>query len=119
MIFNKRTEKRCAGDEAEDAALRLLEKNGLNLLTRNYQCKYGEVDLVMKSDKTLVFVEVRLRKSNQYGTAAETVTAKKQHKIILTAQHYLMKNKLSDNAAVRFDVVASDGRDLNWIPAAF
>ncbi|SMF51367.1 putative endonuclease [Alteromonadaceae bacterium Bs31] len=121
MIFKARktTAKRKAGDDAEYAALLHLEKNGLRLLHRNYQCKYGEIDLIMKTANTLVFVEVRLRKSSQFGSAAETVTAQKQQKVILSSQHYLLEKKLPENTAMRFDVVASDGHNLDWIPAAF
>jgi len=107
------------GDAAESAALTYLLEQGLTLLSRNYRCKLGEIDLIMQHQNVLVFVEVRMRKSNQFGTAIETVTTAKQNKIIRAAQIYLMNNSLSENTAMRFDVIGMNGRELQWIKAAF
>jgi len=119
MIHNTRTRKQQSGDAAESAAIALLKQQGLTLVARNYQCKHGEIDIVMREGSTLVFVEVRLRRSSAFGSAAESVTAGKQRKVIASAQHYLITHGLSANTPLRFDVVASDGDKLDWIPAAF
>ncbi|WP_075187291.1 YraN family protein [Teredinibacter haidensis] len=108
-----------SGEAAEDAALEYLKKKGLKLVCRNYRCKMGEIDLILKHQHSLVFVEVRMRNSNRFGSAVETVTASKQKKIISTAQHYLIEKRLSGNTAMRFDVVGIEGTQFNWIQNAF
>lgn len=105
------------GDQAEQQALDYLRKHGLQLVDRNYRCKSGELDLIMKDEHTLVVVEVRFRASAKYGGAVESITSKKQSRIIAATQHYLMTNKI--NSAIRFDVVAISGERIDWIPNAF
>lgn len=109
-----------AGLEAEKIAATFLKKNGLKLVTQNYHCRFGEIDLVMKDADTLVFVEVRLRSNSQFGSAGASITVKKQQKLIATAQHFL-KNHVMDPAC-RFDAVLMDKADSNhveWIRNAF
>ncbi len=75
----------------------------------------------MHSDKTLVFVEVRMRSNNRYGTPAETVNYRKQQKLIYTARHFLQFNPQYRNWACRFDILACDktlGNSVNWITNA-
>ncbi|MDH5393993.1 MAG: YraN family protein [Gammaproteobacteria bacterium] len=109
------------GKLAENLAQQLLESNQLKLLEKNYHCRYGEIDLIMQDASTLVFVEVRFRKSNQFGGAVESIDQKKQNKIRITAQHYLQKHNSKLNA--RFDVVTlsslNDNNKINWIKYAF
>lgn len=112
------------GDEAESKALAYLLAQGLTLVQRNYRVAQGpgargaEVDLIMStSDGTLVFVEVRQRSRRDHGGAAATVSRGKQRRCIWGAQHYLMN--LRTLPPCRFDVVAIDGEELNWLPAAF
>ncbi len=95
---------RDSGQQAEQTACDYLQQHGLVLLEQNYHCRRGEVDLIMRDDKTLVFVEVRARRSDRFGSALESITANKQSRIIATAQHYLQQNRLQQNC--RFDVVA-------------
>ena len=66
---------RLQGKKAEDVACSFLQRNGLSLVERNYHCRYGEIDLIMHDDDTLVFVEVRYRNSNKFGDAAESIDA--------------------------------------------
>lgn len=115
---------KAAGDAAEAAALRHLQAHGLDLVVRNYRvargphARAGEVDLVMREpDGTLVFVEVRTRRSGAQGGAAASVGAVKQRRVIYAAQHYL--RRLSVLPPCRFDVVAIDGEQLEWLRAAF
>lgn len=109
------------GKQAEKLALELLKSSGLKLLSKNYHCRYGEIDLVMQDQKTIVFVEVRYRKSSRFGGAIESIDFNKQNRIRLTASHYLQNNKISGNA--RFDAVLlsslENPREINWIKSAF
>lgn len=106
------------GEHSEQLACDYLLQQGLQIKDRNFRCKYGELDLVMEESSTLVIVEVRFRKSDKYGGALESITRKKQSRIIAATQYYLMKNKLSN--AIRFDVIAlSNNTEINWIQNAF
>ncbi len=116
--------RRQAGQSAEDRALAHLQSHGLRLLCRNYRVsrgpgqRAGEIDLVLRDqDGTLVFVEVRQRRSTAQGGAAASVTSAKQRSLIFAARHYLAS--LPQVPACRFDVVAIDADDLQWLPAAF
>ena len=110
-----------AGRQAEDLAARFLEKKKLRIIARNYRCRGGEIDLVCRDGKVLVFVEVRLRQSTAFGGAAASVTAIKQRRIILAAQHFLMTNALT-NDDCRFDCIlmnGTSGNDIEWLRDAF
>lgn len=112
------------GDAAESRALAYLQDQGLWLVERNYRVARGpsargaEVDLIMHDrDGTLVFVEVRQRSSAGHGGAAASIGRGKQQRCIRGAQHYLMT--LREWPPCRFDVVAIDGDQLEWLKAAF
>ncbi len=114
------TDKISIGEQAELKGLEFLKSKGLKLAERNYRCKSGEIDLIMKDKDTLVFVEVRFRRTNSFGSAAESVTPSKQKKILSASQHYLVKHNLSDRIPVRFDVIAmSPTHETHWIKGAF
>ena len=109
-----------AGLEAEKLAATYLINNGLKLLAQNYHCRFGEIDLIMTDEATLVFIEVRLRSSRIFGDAAASITPQKQHKIQLTAQHYLQQ--LNSLPACRFDVILMSKVDIQaitWLKNAF
>ena len=109
-----------AGAGAEDTACRYLENRGLSLVARNYRCPMGEIDLIMRDEKDLVFVEVRYRRCDDYGSAAESISAAKQTRIITAATHYLQR--LPAEPPCRFDVVAIGGKAsyrIEWIKDAF
>lgn len=105
----------------EGLAANYLQQHGLQLLQRNFQCRTGEIDLIMLSHDTLVFVEVRYRKSDAFGSAIESVTYKKQQKILKTAQFYLMKNPQHQHLNYRFDIVgiSQNGQTIDWLSNAF
>jgi putative endonuclease len=109
------------GDAAEDRALHYLQANGLQLMQRNYRTPGrggGEIDLIMREpDGTLVFVEVRKRENAQHGGALASVSYVKQRRIVFAAQYYLLK--LRQLPPCRFDVVAVQGGELQWLKAAF
>ena len=107
------TERQQTGTKAEDDALAFLQGQGLTPVTRNFRCRFGEIDLIMREGSTLVFVEVRKRKNRLYGGAAASITPAKQQKIIKTAHFYLQRYKTLP--ACRFDVVAWDGNACQWL----
>ena len=105
-------------------ALAHLQEAGLRLVERNYRVaagpsrRGGEVDLILREpDGTLVFVEVRARADRRHGGAAASVTASKQRRLIYAAQHYLLRH--ASPPPCRFDVVAIDGHELDWLQGAF
>lgn len=110
------TEKQQIGRNAEDESLAFLQQQGLKFVTRNFNCRFGEIDLIMMDGDTLVFVEVRKRKNQHFGGAAGSVTTAKQRKIINTAQFYLQRYKTTPPC--RFDVMAWDGTQSQWLKNA-
>lgn len=111
--------QRKIGDDAEKKAEIFLSDAGFELIDRNFLCKCGEIDLIMRRKNTLIFVEVKTRKSHQFGTAAEMVSKSKQRKIALTAKVFLQKNATYTTFDCRFDVVAFTHDDISWIENAF
>ena len=108
------------GSEAEDLAARYLQQQHLVLVERNYRCRYGEIDLIMHDQSMLVFIEVKMRTHASFGGAIHSITELKQHKLILTANHYLAN--LKKIPPCRFDVVLITGQlayEINWIKNAF
>lgn len=110
------------GAGAEELACRHLLARGLRLLTRNYRCRYGEIDLIMGDGPTIVFVEVRMRSRTDFGSGAESVDGRKQGRILRSAEHYLQRHA-SLLAKCRFDVVSilrvGNAHRLEWIRNAF
>jgi len=112
------------GKLAEEAACRFLQKRGLRLLTQNYRCQYGEIDLIMQSkENEVVFVEVRSRSSTAYGTAAETIGPRKRAKIVRSALYFLQSKNWLNHINSRFDVIAihflQNDIQFDWIKNAF
>ncbi len=108
------------GALAEQWAAQYLQRQGLQLLERNYRSRYGEIDLVMRDGATLVFVEVRLRRNADFGGAAASLDARKQQRLVRTAQHYLAG--LGHTPPCRFDALLMDdaqGINAQWLRNAF
>ena len=108
----------------EDQARRYLATRGLDFLEANYRCRFGEIDLIMRDADTLCFIEVRFRKSLDFGGASASRTPAKQRRIVKASLFYL--STLAKNPwrqALRFDALLiqqqSDGLDFNWIQNAF
>jgi len=93
------------GEQSESLAVWYLKKNGYKILEQNYRTKLGEIDIIAKEKKTIVFVEVKSRRSIRYGSPKWAVTPKKQRKISMVALYYLKTTNQMD-AGARFDVVA-------------
>lgn len=117
--------KRKIGNKAEKIAYTFLCKQGLKLITKNFLTKLGEIDIIMldKKQNIIVFVEVRYRANNNFGSAVDTVSANKQRKIINTAQLFLYQNKKYQDFICRFDVIGIESDlkypTIDWIQDAF
>lgn len=121
------------GEQTEKIAANYLTAKGLVFINKNFQCKLGEIDLIMREGQHLVFVEVRYRKSQQFGGAAASISQKKQQRCLRTAEYYLQKNSQWMNFPCRFDVILlsqktnshtqfNDENDIlhiDWIKNAF
>ncbi len=127
-MFSRRdaatTDKQQRGAAAEAQALAHLRQHGLVLVERNYRVargphlRGGEVDLILRErDGTLVFVEVRARANARHGGAAASVGAAKRASLVLAARHYLLR--FAAIPSCRFDVVAIDNGELQWLRGAF
>ena len=92
------------GSNSESLAAWYLKKSGYKILEQNYRTPLGEIDIIAKEKKTIVFVEVKSRRSNRYGNPKWAVTTRKQRKISMVALQYLKSTRQMDNRA-RFDVV--------------
>jgi putative endonuclease len=108
-----RTSRQRSGDAGEQQALDFLEQAGLKLVQRSFVCKGGEIDLIMRDQSSLVFIEVRSRADKSFGGAVASVTASKQRRMVHAAQIYLQS--ITGNPACRFDVCAIDGGELTWL----
>ena len=101
----KDTKKIIIGKEGEKIAAAFLKKNGYRIIEINFRCPIGEIDIIAKEKKDLVFVEVKTRKSMELGYPEQAVGIRKQKKMSQLALWYLQKRKIVDTNA-RFDVVA-------------
>lgn len=120
------------GQQIEGLVCGYLRRQKLKLIVRNYRCRLGEIDLIMQDQSTLVFIEVRYRQHDNFGSSLESVNLIKQNKIIKTAEYYLLSQQLSEKMACRFDVVGVklsteklanisklDSAQVEWIKNAF
>ncbi len=119
-----RTANRALGDDAENLAFRYLKQHGLTPVQRNFACRLGELDLIMRDDSCLVVIEVRFRSHRSFVPAELTVDARKQSKIVRTAAMFLAWNERFASMPLRFDVVAIDAdahgeTTIKWIRDAF
>ena len=113
---------RAEGSRWEQVAVDYLCQQGLQVLTQNYECRFGEIDLIMKDVDTISFVEVRYRRGDSFGTGADSVGWHKQCRISAAACHFLQRNPSWSERPCRFDVVSISGTqhpDIDWIQDAF
>jgi len=112
-----------SGRHWEKTAESYLRGQGLKLLQRNFSSRFGEIDLIMRDGQTVVFIEVKYRKSNRHGSGADAVTFHKQGRISRTAAWYLAKNPHRAESVCRFDVISINpnekDQDIDWIRNAF
>lgn len=107
------------GDIEEIRAVDFLENNGYEIIERNFRCKFGEIDIIAKDEKYLVFVEVKYRSSMLYGSPAEAISLKKQRRIYKVAQLYILKKGIPMDFPVRFDAVLIIGDEISVVKNAF
>jgi putative endonuclease len=111
------------GARAEELCAELMRRAGLRVLARNWRCRHGEIDLVAEEGSTLVFAEVRYRRDQRFGGAAESVTVAKQQRLIAAARLYLLRRPESrKEPSCRFDVLLLDALEatrIQWIRNAF
>lgn len=114
------------GKNGEDRVAAFLRKQGCNIIKRNHQCRFGEIDIIAESGEYILFVEVKTRKENSMVSPAESVTPQKQQRLILTAEDYI--SKTGCELQPRFDVAEVTVRrnqkgeekySLNYIKNAF
>lgn len=104
--------KRLTGRYGEDLAIDYLKKNGYKIIETNFSCNLGEIDIVAKDGKTLCFIEVKYRQSDNYGSPLEAVDSRKASKIAKTAQYYCLVKNIKE-VPMRIDVVgiiSSEGK---------
>jgi putative endonuclease len=117
-----RTPRQRAGDAAESLACARLEAAGCRILGRNVRYREGEIDIVAEDRGTLVFVEVRMRRSDEFGGAGGSIDAFKRRRLVRAAQHFLLQHHSSGSRLppCRFDVITADGEGIrDWIRDAF
>ncbi len=129
------TKTRALGQWAEQQALIFLQQGGYVLVEQNYHSRYGEIDLIVRKNQELVFVEVKARSAGNWAQAHEVISFSKQRKIIQTAQHYLAQSPHFQDCYCRFDALCFELSqpvaktiqqdfynliyDLQWIENAF
>lgn len=103
----------------EQKAAEYLEARGMKIKERNFRNRQGEIDIIGYHDGYLVFVEVKYRNGNGKGYAAEAVDYRKQRQICKVADYYRYIHRLGENIAVRYDVIAVQGEEIEWLQNAF
>ena len=111
--------KRQVGTDYERLAGEYIKKQGYEIFEYNFRCRMGEIDIVAKDGKYLVFVEVKYRRNNRTGSPLEAVDIKKQHTISKVASYYCLTHGCGEGQPCRFDVIAIDGEEYTLIKNAF
>ena len=112
----RKLSSRFVGDIYENKAKTFLQSQGLQFIEKNFTCKLGEIDLIFKEQELLIFVEVKYRQSGQYGASSEMVDYGKLLRLKKTALCYLVTNGyVEQSTPCRFDVIAIQGANIEWI----
>ena len=104
LLKNEKVTAVSIGALGEEAAVKAIKKQGYKIIERNYRTKLGEIDIIAKEGEYTCFIEVRLRKNNDFGSPADTIDIRKQQKLIRTAKYYAVAKKIYDTP-MRFDAV--------------
>jgi len=110
--------KRKIGSIGEDMAVEFLKSRGVKILERNYQNRFGEIDIIGREDNTLLFIEVKYRKNESFGYPLEAVGFAKREKIRKMARFFLNENHYY-HYNIRFDCIGIIGSQIEWIKGAF
>lgn len=116
---DSRSSNRKKGAKYEEMAAEYLEKQGFQMLQQNFNSRFGEIDLIAREGKYLVFIEVKYRATDSGGHPLEAVDRKKQRRIIKTAQFYCLRYGYGENTPCRFDVVGIIGDEIIHVRNAF
>lgn len=111
--------KRTTGSHYEAQVAAFLQKQGMMILEKNYRCRSGEIDLIARDGKYLVFIEVKYRSNRQAGTALEAINWQKATQVRHVAAIYLYQKRYPENTPVRFDAAGVDGDRITYIKNAF
>lgn len=111
--------KRQVGFDKEQLAAEYLTAGGMRIVARNFRGRQGEIDIIGYHGKYLVFVEVKYRNSEVMGNALEAVDLRKQRQVCKVADYYRYLHKMGEDTMVRYDVVAIQGEQVQWIQNAF
>lgn len=114
-----RLNRRKIGEEQEARACQYLMEQGVKIRERNFRCRQGEIDIIGCEEDYLVFFEVKYRRDDSKGSAAEAVGYGKQRKICRVSDYYRMIHEYPLDTPVRFDVIAIDNDRIEWIQDAF
>lgn len=115
MQWIKRQLSHVIGKQAEQIACDYLQQQGLSLYCKNYRCRQGEIDLIMREQQIWVFVEVKYRRGNNYGQAIEYFHQQKRKKVERAVQQFLYDKRLNSAiVAHRLDVLTIDNRNIEW-----
>lgn len=117
--MESKTNKREIGGDWEKLAAEFLTEKGMRIVERNFRCRQGEIDLIGYHGGYLVFVEVKYRSTSKRGFALEAVDYRKQRKICKVADYYRYLHKINDFENIRYDVVAIQNGEIDWIQNAF
>jgi len=112
-------DRRQTGMMAENSAAAFLESQGFTIVTRNFLCRMGELDIVARAGELLVVAEVRTRASETYGGAAASIGRAKQRRIAITAARFLQVRHDLRHCRVRFDVLVLRDGQVEWLKHAF
>ena len=112
------TARRALGSSGEDAAAAWYEANGYRILARNWRCRQGEIDLVLRRGRTIVFCEAKTRTSAAFGAPIEAVTRTKQLRLRALAARWLAEST-TPAGEIRFDVVSVLAGELEVLEGAF
>ncbi len=110
---------RKTGSHYELQVAAFLKNQGYEILEQNFRCRSGEIDLIARDGKYLVFIEVKFRSSGANGSALESIDARKALQVRSVAQIYLYQNHYSENTPCRFDAAGIDGNTIHYIKNAF
>lgn len=121
ILLSGNENRRQTGARYENLAAEYLNSQGLSIIKRNYRCRQGEIDVIARDGKYLVFVEVKYRQGKEKGTSLEAVDRRKQKMICRAARHYLACVEGNMDVSCRFDVVGIDGKEekVSWVKNAF
>lgn len=111
--------KRKVGSLYEEKAVNYLKGKGMELITCNYRCRLGEIDIIGRHNGFLVFVEVKYRKNNLTEAPEEAVHSRKQRTICKVADYYRMKENISEFSPIRYDILAVCGDEITWYQNGF